>query len=484
MCKPQLKRTSFEEKIALAAALDRYRRKVKAARIVMATKVRTARVAALNDDIMSIMVYPYLDLVSHMKVACVCRTMLAASGIPPAPPKTGSWVKLVRIPLTFTTSRLRRLMEYARPTSLSLSDNFNFRDHTLVDLVDPTSPQLQELDLSRTRGFSFQCPGLLTMWHKGLLSLTLRRCYWFGDTGARHMSSLQYLQKLDVSGTYITNRGMAHLSKMPALTDLALNSCLSVTDPGLACLVELPLKTLELTYCHNLTDAGLLHLLALPLETLLLDGIESITDRGLAHLRGLPLKKISLSSQYITDGGLTHLRRPHASDTPILQIEHGGKFGPFALRASTFRPFKGVFTARPCQKGDRLDSTMEIRAMMATSKANAITFAETMLKNRSLPHSRATIVCRGVHQWMAMVDYSVSLSPSQFLKIDDDHANTLFEVEYDLHDQQIITSIEWRLAINLPANTECLLARGHNPRCWSPVWCAGMPCSCPIHRRR
>jgi internalin A len=154
---------------------------------------------------------------------------------------------------------------------------------------------------------------------KGLDTLTIT-CPNVTEAGLAHLAGLTELETLRLAGrgrttgpavTPVTDAALEPLGRLTRLGELDLSGCTGVTDRGATLLARNHprLQTLRLTGT-GITDAGLAHLAGLDeLRLLQLDGTK-ITDAGLAHLRGrLPnLKALLLHGTAVTDAGLAHLR--------------------------------------------------------------------------------------------------------------------------------------------------------------------------------
>ena len=116
------------------------------------------------------------------------------------------------------------------------------------------------------------------------------------------------VRAVSLSGTQVTDAGLAHLQGLTRLRWLDLSGT-RVTDVGLAQLHGLTgLQELNLD-STQITDAGLAHLQGLMgLRWLDLSGTQ-VTDVGMSHLQGLAsLRRLSFSSTQVTDIGLAHLQ--------------------------------------------------------------------------------------------------------------------------------------------------------------------------------
>ncbi|MEC7555770.1 MAG: hypothetical protein VYA32_01270, partial [Planctomycetota bacterium] len=174
------------------------------------------------------------------------------------------------------------------------------------------------------------------------------------DTDLKLLSTLTRLKRFSLARTPITDNGLAHLSELPVLTTLILNSSYRVTDKGLETLgrmkhledvslldttVTLPglvslsgrHRTLQINSPHGvlgdrklalsgteITDDGLLRLY----NARQLQGVElpqRITDRGFRHLHGLTeLKYLVAAGTTITDQGLGKLL---AQTPPLVEVD-------------------------------------------------------------------------------------------------------------------------------------------------------------------
>jgi hypothetical protein len=120
---------------------------------------------------------------------------------------------------------------------------------------------------------------------------------------------LHALRELDLSGTRITDAGLAHLRPLEELATLRLADT-PVGAGGLAPLQDLKkLEDLDLAGTR-VADGGLPHLAGLPKLKVLKLGRTKVTDAGLVHLQGLPaLAELDLrDAKGVTDAGLRHLK--------------------------------------------------------------------------------------------------------------------------------------------------------------------------------
>ena len=140
------------------------------------------------------------------------------------------------------------------------------------------------------------------------------------DAGVQHIQRLDHVKSLNLQGSQITDRGLAHLVGLVDLEVLNLSDT-GITDEGLKHLRSLTnLRELKLGGTR-LTGAGLAHLEPLVhLNVLFLERTQ-IDDEALAHISFFPqLRMLDISGSpsdtpqadktmgKITDAGLHHLR--------------------------------------------------------------------------------------------------------------------------------------------------------------------------------
>ena len=239
--------------------------------------------------------------------------------------------------------------------SLNLSGCYNLSDSALDTAFNRDLPSLKVLNLSLCKEVTDNSLGRISQYCKnlevlelggctkitntGLLlvswglrkirSLNLRSCWQVSDQGIANLAgfgmngepgsagartlaslSLQDCQKL-------TDESLKHISEgLPAIRDINLSFCVSVTDTGLKSLARIPgLQRLNLRSCDNISDIGVGFLAeggpASQLATLDVSFCDRVTDSALAHVSaGLPaLTALSLSSCQITDLGIARVAK-------------------------------------------------------------------------------------------------------------------------------------------------------------------------------
>jgi hypothetical protein len=166
-------------------------------------------------------------------------------------------------------------------------------------------PGLRHLNLTRTR---ISDAGLFHVSKLPALEILLLGGTDITDEGFEMLESLAELQQLNLTNTGITDRGLRSIGQFAKLEALWLDST-EVTDLTLELLAEsTSLQLLDLRKTE-VTDCGLSHLRGLELlEELNLAGCQQITGRGLAELAGLRrLEWLGLDATGIDDDALRHL---------------------------------------------------------------------------------------------------------------------------------------------------------------------------------
>lgn len=131
----------------------------------------------------------------------------------------------------------------------------------------------------------------------------------FTNADLKHLGGLPKLVSLDLSGTRVTNVGMATVKELKTLRDVDLMH-LPISAEGTNCLTGLvQLNNLNLQFTH-VDDEAVAHLTRIPdLEKLWL-GHTRLTDAGLQHVARIEsLSDLSLNSTQVTDAGIRHLSK-------------------------------------------------------------------------------------------------------------------------------------------------------------------------------
>lgn len=142
-------------------------------------------------------------------------------------------------------------------------------------------PSLQKLDLNYTQ-VDDNALGTIAKNCPGLKSLKVGWCY-ITDTGIGYLSKM-YLTKLNLSKTYVTDRGLNNLPG--GLNKLNLSVC-DITDAGLYTIGhQCPyVSRLNLTGCNNITDKGLQNLPEALAKLDIYGSLPKVTDAGIAQLK-------------------------------------------------------------------------------------------------------------------------------------------------------------------------------------------------------
>jgi hypothetical protein len=164
------------------------------------------------------------------------------------------------------------------------------------------------------------------------------------DALLERVSRLDHLTSLDLGGSKrLTTAGFRHLERMTQLRELELSGT-SFGDRDLAVVRQLPhLETIRLNGTQ-VTDAGMPHLSACDeLRRVELGGTRT-GDGAIRALAGKAKLAVFRSGEFVTDGGLPHLR-----DLPVFNTWLGGDVS-MGLTAFEARPnyllLRGSFTDR------------------------------------------------------------------------------------------------------------------------------------------
>ncbi|MBN2591285.1 MAG: carboxypeptidase regulatory-like domain-containing protein [Sedimentisphaerales bacterium] len=128
------------------------------------------------------------------------------------------------------------------------------------------------------------------------------------DDGLAHLQGMDKVKRLYLGNTQISDDGLKYLAGLSNMEVLILNKT-NITDKSMEYLKGL--KKINMLYLSNtqISDKGLEHLKELTNLVQLWIGGTKITDAGLEHIQGLEnLESISLESTGITDKGLEYLK--------------------------------------------------------------------------------------------------------------------------------------------------------------------------------
>ena len=141
-----------------------------------------------------------------------------------------------------------------------------------------------------------------------LVDVSLART-WATDADVERLAGVKTLKRLDLSFTYVSDRGVEHLKQLDQLDDLNLYAAEFITDAALAFLRgHRQLKTLNLRGT-DVTDTSLAYIAELPALTSLDISFTQITDVGLEHLASLSqLEALNLGGNKISGVGLHVLK--------------------------------------------------------------------------------------------------------------------------------------------------------------------------------
>jgi hypothetical protein len=131
-----------------------------------------------------------------------------------------------------------------------------------------------------------------------------------------YLASLPWLSEVTMSGTWVTNNMVMKLLNMPSLQALGLSGSPQIDDASLSAIVKAGRLQRLMLSSTGVTDKGLALLGGMRgLQSLWLSNCR-ITDAGLAHLQNLTeLDLLYLDNTPITDAGLQHLRNLRDLDT-------------------------------------------------------------------------------------------------------------------------------------------------------------------------
>ena len=141
-----------------------------------------------------------------------------------------------------------------------------------------------------------------------IVEISLART-WATDADLEQIASVRTLKRLDLSLTYVSDRGIERLKRLDRLEDLNLYAAEFITDAAMAALRgNRQLKTLNLRGT-DVTDTSLAYVAELTNLRSLDISFTQITDVGLEHLASLPqVEELNLVGNKISGVGLHVLK--------------------------------------------------------------------------------------------------------------------------------------------------------------------------------
>ena len=198
-----------------------------------------------------------------------------------------------------------------RPTRASAADQ-GVRLTKLRNIVIPcwlATFTLASVALAADPAWIEQAGGSVTRDAAGKIVAVDLRSSWVTDSDMPLLARMTDLQRLDLTLTRISDRGLRALKSAPALEDLNLCFAEQITDEGAAVVKNWPhLKRLNLRGT-KITDSTLEFLAGVPRLEWLDIGWAQITDTGLEHLSTLTnLRWLAMGGNKLTDTALQFLR--------------------------------------------------------------------------------------------------------------------------------------------------------------------------------
>lgn len=143
------------------------------------------------------------------------------------------------------------------------------------------------------------------------------------ELGAMPDSFRARLTECNLTGSPVTDVGLAEVAKFPNLITMNLSFCAGITDNGLSALQGLANLEVLMLDDTKVTDAGMVHLRELAHLKVLNLSKTAVSDAGIARLKALPeLEELYLSSTSITGSGFRNV--PLGTSLRILVADHSG----------------------------------------------------------------------------------------------------------------------------------------------------------------
>ncbi|XP_016075052.1 PREDICTED: F-box/LRR-repeat protein 13 isoform X1 [Miniopterus natalensis] len=188
-----------------------------------------------------------------------------------------------------TDGSLKSLSPLKQLSVLNLANCVRIGDVGLKQFLDgPASTRMRELNLSNCIQLGDASIMKLSDCCPNLNYLNLRNCEYLTDLGIEYIVNIFSLISLDLSGTDISNEGLAILSRHRKLKELSLSECYKITNAGIQafCKGSQILEHLDVSYCSQLSDEFIttVAIYCLNLTSLSIAGCSKITDSAMEML--------------------------------------------------------------------------------------------------------------------------------------------------------------------------------------------------------
>ncbi|XP_039616960.1 dynein regulatory complex subunit 6 [Polypterus senegalus] len=208
-----------------------------------------------------------------------------------------------------TDISLKSIGSLKKISVLNLADCIRVSDPGVRYFVEgPSSGVIKELNLTNCVRLSDVSLLRIAQKCQKLTHLSLCYCEHLTDSGFEWLENLQSLTCLDLSGTCITDQGLAAVGGNTGIKKLVLSECLGITDIGIQkfCRQVRDLECLDVSHCLSLTDqtSKTLAYYCRTIATLSVAGCPKITDLSMQYLCGVChyLKELDISGcVHLTD---------------------------------------------------------------------------------------------------------------------------------------------------------------------------------------
>ncbi|KAG2460072.1 CC146 protein, partial [Polypterus senegalus] len=203
-----------------------------------------------------------------------------------------------------TDISLKSIGSLKKISVLNLADCIRVSDPGVRYFVEgPSSGVIKELNLTNCVRLSDVSLLRIAQKCQKLTHLSLCYCEHLTDSGFEWLENLQSLTCLDLSGTCITDQGLAAVGGNTGIKKLVLSECLGITDIGIQ---VRDLECLDVSHCLSLTDqtSKTLAYYCRTIATLSVAGCPKITDLSMQYLCGVChyLKELDISGcVHLTD---------------------------------------------------------------------------------------------------------------------------------------------------------------------------------------
>ncbi|XP_053320247.1 dynein regulatory complex subunit 6 [Spea bombifrons] len=191
-----------------------------------------------------------------------------------------------------TDASLKAVATLKNITVLNVADCIRISDPGVRQILEgPSGAKIQELNLTNCLRVSDLSLLRIAQKCHNLTFLSLRFCENVTDSGIELLGNMASLISIDLSGTSITDQGLAALGANSKIKELAVSECMGISDIGIQkfCQQSKDLELLDISHCLQVTNNTVksLAFCCKMLTSISIAGCPKVTDLSIQYLSGV-----------------------------------------------------------------------------------------------------------------------------------------------------------------------------------------------------